>query len=103
MKPRAAVLTGYHKPFEIREVELDEPGPNEVLLKMSAAGLCHSDLHMMDGDNVVRFPIVGGHEAAGVVERVGPGVTRVKQGDHVVCSFIPSCGVCWPCCRATQA
>ncbi|HEY0454452.1 alcohol dehydrogenase catalytic domain-containing protein, partial [Actinophytocola sp.] len=102
MKTRAAVLTGYHKPFEIREVELDEPGPNEVLLKMSAAGLCHSDLHMMDGDNVVRFPIVGGHEAAGLVERVGPGVTRVKPGDHVVCSFIPSCGVCRYCSTGRQ-
>jgi NDMA-dependent alcohol dehydrogenase len=102
MKTRAAVLTGYHKPFEIREVELDEPCPNEVLLKMSAAGLCHSDLHMMDGDNVVRFPIVGGHEAAGIVERVGPGVTRVKPGDHVVCSFTPACGVCRYCSTGKQ-
>ncbi|PXY23306.1 alcohol dehydrogenase [Prauserella coralliicola] len=102
MKTRAAVLTGYHQPFDVREVELDEPGPNEVLLKVSAAGLCHSDLHMMDGDNVVRFPIVGGHEAAGVVERVGPGVTRVAEGDHVVCSFIPSCGKCRYCSTGKQ-
>ena len=50
MKTRAAVLTGYHQPFQVMELELDEPGPHEVLLKMSAAGLCHSDLHMMDGD-----------------------------------------------------
>jgi NDMA-dependent alcohol dehydrogenase len=102
MKTRAAVLTGYHTPFDIREVELDEPGPNEVLLKMSAAGLCHSDLHMMDGDNVVRFPIVGGHEAAGIVERVGPGVTKVQPGDHVVCSFTPACGVCRYCSTGKQ-
>ena len=54
MKTRAAVLTGYHQPFQVREVELDEPGPNEVLLKVTAAGLCHSALHKMDGDNVVR-------------------------------------------------
>ncbi|QJY46835.1 NDMA-dependent alcohol dehydrogenase [Pseudonocardia broussonetiae] len=102
MKTRAAVLTGPHRPFEIRELELDEPGPHEVLLKMSAAGLCHSDLHIVDGDNVVRFPIVGGHEAAGVVERVGPGVTRVAPGDHVVCSFTPACGVCRYCSTGRQ-
>ena len=69
---------------------------------MSAAGLCHSDLHMMDGDNVVRFPIVGGHEAAGIVEQVGPGVTKVQPGDHVVCSFTPACGICRYCSTGRQ-
>jgi len=102
VKTRAAVLTGYHTPFDVREIELDEPRAGEVLLKMSAAGLCHSDLHMVDGDNVVRFPIVGGHEAAGVVEQVGPGVTKVQPGDHVVCSFIPSCGICRYCSTGRQ-
>jgi alcohol dehydrogenase (nicotinoprotein) len=102
MKTRAAVLTGYHQPFQVMELELDEPGPHEVLLKMSAAGLCHSDLHMMDGDNVVRFPIVGGHEAAGIVEQVGPGVTKVQPGDHVVCSFTPACGICRYCSTGRQ-
>lgn len=102
MKTRAAVLTGPHKPFEIREIELDEPRAGEVLLKMSAAGLCHSDLHMVDGDNVVRFPIVGGHEAAGIVEQVGSGVTRVAPGDHVVCSFTPACGTCRYCSTGKQ-
>ncbi|MDD7939684.1 NDMA-dependent alcohol dehydrogenase [Actinomycetospora lutea] len=102
MKTRAAVLTGYHQPFQIREIELDEPRAGEVLMRMSAAGLCHSDLHMVDGDNIVRFPIIGGHEAAGVVERVGPGVTRVQPGDHVVCSFTPSCGTCRYCSTGKQ-
>lgn len=102
MKIRAAVLTDKHRPFEIREVELDEPGPHEVALKMVAAGMCHSDLHPIDGDNVVRFPMVGGHEAAGIVEQVGPGVTKVAPGDHVVCSFTPACGVCRYCSTGHQ-
>jgi S-(hydroxymethyl)glutathione dehydrogenase/alcohol dehydrogenase len=102
MKTRAAVLTAPHVPFQIMELELDRPGPGEVLLKMSAAGLCHSDLHIMEGDNVARFPIVGGHEAAGVVQEVGPGVTKVAPGDHVVCSFIPSCGICRYCSTGRQ-
>jgi S-(hydroxymethyl)glutathione dehydrogenase/alcohol dehydrogenase len=102
MKTRAAVLTAPHAPFEIMELELDPPGPGEVLLKVSAAGLCHSDLHMMDGDLTVRYPIVGGHEAAGIVEQIGPGVTKVKVGDHIVCSFIPSCGVCRYCSTGRQ-
>ena len=94
MKTRAAVLHDAHKPFEIMEVDLDGPKDSEVLIRYVAAGLCHSDLHLIEGDLVPRFPIVGGHEGAGIIEEVGPGVTKVKPGDHVVCSFIPSCGVC---------
>jgi S-(hydroxymethyl)glutathione dehydrogenase/alcohol dehydrogenase len=102
MKTRAAVLRGVHQPFEIVELDLDEPKQGEVLIKMVAAGLCHSDLHMIDDDMTVRFPIVGGHEAAGIVEQVGPGVTKVAPGDHVVCSFIPSCGTCRYCSTGRQ-
>ena len=102
MKTKAAVLHGPHKPFEIMELDLDAPGPGEVLIKYSAAGLCHSDLHLIDNDLVPRFPIVGGHEGAGVIEDVGPGVTKVKPGDHVVCSFIPSCGTCRYCSTGRQ-
>jgi len=94
MKTRAAVLHDAHKPFEIIEVDLDAPKDGEVMIRYVAAGLCHSDLHLIDGDLVPRFPIVGGHEGAGIIEEVGPGVTKVKPGDHVVCSFIPSCGFC---------
>lgn len=81
---------------------LDGPGPGEVLVKYTAAGLCHSDLHLTDGDLPPRFPIVGGHEGSGVIEEVGAGVTRVKPGDHVVCSFIPNCGTCRYCCTGRQ-
>ncbi|NKS54378.1 NDMA-dependent alcohol dehydrogenase [Rhodococcus hoagii] len=99
MKTRAAVLLGPGKPFEIVELDLDEPGPGEVLIRYVAAGLCHSDLHLTDGELVPRYPIVGGHEGAGIIEAVGEGVTRVKVGDHVVCSYVPSCGTCRYCAR----
>lgn len=97
MKTRAAVLEEGSTRFEIRELEVDPPGVGEVHVKFVAAGLCHSDLHLIDGDIVPRFPIVAGHEGSGIVEEVGPGVTRVKPGDHVVCSFIPACGRCRYC------
>ena len=102
MKTKAAVLHGAHKPFEIMELDLDGPGPGEVLIKYTAAGLCHSDLHLIDDDLTPRFPIIGGHEGAGVIEEVGAGVTKVKPGDHVVCSFIPSCGTCRYCSTGRQ-
>lgn len=102
MKTRAAVLTGPHQPFDIIELELDPPAPFEVRLRMVAAGLCHSDLHMIDGELAAAYPIVGGHEAAGVVEEIGEGVTKVQIGDHVVCSYIPSCGSCRYCSTGHQ-
>ncbi len=97
MKTRAAVLEEGSTRFEIKELDVDPPGPGEVHVKFVAAGLCHSDLHLIDGDIVPRFPIVAGHEGSGIVEEVGPGVTKVKPGDHVVCSFIPACGRCRYC------
>jgi alcohol dehydrogenase (nicotinoprotein) len=103
MKVKAAVLNDVKTPFEIIELDLDGPGAGEVLIRYVAAGLCHSDLHLTDGDLVPRFPIVGGHEGAGVIEEVGPGVTKVKPGDHVVCSFIPNCGVCRYCSTGHQS
>ncbi|SBW23683.1 NDMA-dependent alcohol dehydrogenase [Protofrankia symbiont of Coriaria ruscifolia] len=102
MKTKAAVLTGFHKPFEIVELDLDGPGEGEVLIRYVAAGMCHSDLHLSDGDLPPRFPIVGGHEGAGIIEEVGPGVTKVKPGDHVVCSMIPNCGYCRYCSTGRQ-
>jgi S-(hydroxymethyl)glutathione dehydrogenase/alcohol dehydrogenase len=103
VKTKAAVLYEAGKPFELIELDLDGPGPGEVLIKYTAAGLCHSDLHLTDGDLVPRFPIVGGHEGAGIIEDVGPGVTKVKPGDHVVCSFIPNCGTCRYCSTGRQS
>ena len=102
MKTKAAVLWGVHQDWDVIEVDLDSPKNGEVLIRFEAAGLCHSDEHLRHGDLVPRFPIVGGHEGAGIIEEVGPGVTRVKPGDHVVCSFIPSCGHCRFCSTGHQ-
>jgi alcohol dehydrogenase (nicotinoprotein) len=99
MKTRAAVLRDVGKDFEIVELDLDEPKTGEVLVRFVASGLCHSDDHLRTGDIPVRYPIVGGHEGAGIVEQVGPGVTRLSAGDHVVASFLPVCGHCRFCAR----
>jgi S-(hydroxymethyl)glutathione dehydrogenase/alcohol dehydrogenase len=97
MKTRAAVLRAAGQDFEITELDLDPPKAGEVLIRYVAAGLCHSDEHLRHGDIVPRFPIVGGHEGAGIIEEVGPGVTRLAPGDHVICSFLPVCGHCRWC------
>jgi len=102
VKTRAAVLDQPGTDWAITELELDEPKAGEVLVRWVAAGLCHSDEHLRTGDIVGRFPIVGGHEGAGIVEKVGPGVTRVSVGDHIVASFIPSCGKCRWCSTGRQ-
>ena len=99
LKTKAAVLRGVGKDWEITELELDPPKAAEVLIRFTASGLCHSDDHLRTGDIPVRFPIVGGHEGAGIVEETGPDVTRLRPGDHVVCSFLPSCGHCRFCAR----
>jgi S-(hydroxymethyl)glutathione dehydrogenase/alcohol dehydrogenase len=103
MKTRAAVVFEPGKPIEIEELELDGPREGELLIRYTHAGLCHSDLHIAHGDLPARLPMVLGHEGAGVVEEVGPGVTRVAPGDHVVCSFIPNCGVCRYCATGRQS
>src|SRR5512142_648915 len=98
MKTRAAVIYAPREPLRIEELELDEPKAGEVRVKLAAVGLCHSDYHVMAGDRPVgMMPMVLGHEGAGVVEAVGPEVTRIKPGDHVVLLFIPSCGKCRYC------
>jgi alcohol dehydrogenase len=105
MKVRAAVLReigrpapyAESRPLAIEDVELDPPGPGEVLVRIRAAGLCHSDLSVIDGNRPRPMPMVLGHEAAGVVEATGPGVAGLARGDHVVAAFVPSCGHCRPC------
>ncbi len=111
MQCRAAVLRGVGADWEIREVELDPPRHGEVLVRIGVAGICHSDDHLITGDVVPTpdalaasgmpapdwFPLLGGHEGAGVVEEVGPGVTAVRPGDRVAMSFIPACGSCRFC------
>jgi NDMA-dependent alcohol dehydrogenase len=99
MKTEAAILWGLGEEWSIEEVELDPPQAGEVLVKLAASGLCHSDEHLVTGDIPIPFPVVGGHEGAGVVEAVGEGVTDVEVGDHVVLAFIPSCGKCRWCAR----
>lgn len=105
MRTRAAVLYemgrprpyGETQPLRLEEVELEDPGPGEVLVEVEAAGLCHSDLSVIDGTRPRVMPMVLGHEAAGVVRAVGPGVTEVREGDRVVFSFVPACGRCRFC------
>jgi alcohol dehydrogenase (nicotinoprotein) len=102
VKTKGAVLREAGRDWEVIELDLDEPKDGEVLIRFVAAGLCHSDEHLRHGDIVPRFPLVGGHEGAGIIEKVGPGVSRVKVGDHVVCAFIPSCGHCRWCSTGHQ-
>ena len=97
MDSRAAVLWGIGEPWKVEDITIDDPGPGEVLLKTKAAGMCHSDEHAVTGDLPMPLPVIGGHEGAGVVEAVGPGVTSVSPGDHVAVSFVPSCGRCRWC------
>jgi alcohol dehydrogenase (nicotinoprotein) len=99
---RAAVCRAPGQPWEITELELDDPKANEVRIKFYAAGLCHSDDHIQKGDAPMRMPVVGGHEGAGVVDAIGEDVTRVCVGDHVVTSFIPACGSCRYCSTGRQ-
>ncbi|GAB2476215.1 NDMA-dependent alcohol dehydrogenase [Jatrophihabitans fulvus] len=103
MKTKAAVIYEPGKRIEVEELELDKPREGEVLIRYLYAGLCHSDIHVAHGDLEARMPMVLGHEGAGVIEEVGPGVTRVKAGDHVVCSFIPNCGTCRYCANGQQS
>lgn len=111
MKTRVAVLNqvgaarpyAESRPLEITEVTLDPPGAGEVLIRIRAAGLCHSDLSVIDGNRIRPLPMVLGHECAGIVEQTGPGVDDLQVGDHVVASFVPSCGHCGPCGQGRPA
>ncbi|CAN5607022.1 NDMA-dependent alcohol dehydrogenase [soil metagenome] len=102
MKTTAAVLWGYNEDWSIEEIDLDPPRDGEVLVSFEATGLCHSDEHVRTGDLPAPLPMVGGHEGAGVVQEIGPGVRDLKPGDHVVASFLPACGRCRWCARGQQ-
>ena len=99
MRIRAAVLERTGGPIAVAELDLDHPRPGEVLVRLHASGVCHSDENAIDGTSETRCPAVLGHEGAGVVEAVGAGVTRVGVGDHVALSWAPSCGRCSECLR----
>ncbi|MEN2738660.1 NDMA-dependent alcohol dehydrogenase [Microbacterium sp. X-17] len=98
MKTRAAIVRERASPLEIVELDLEEPRQDELLIRLVATGLCHSDDHVQTGDLIVEhYPIIPGHEGAGVVEQVGPNTSGWEVGDHVVFSFVPSCGRCRWC------
>ena len=114
MKAKAAVLWGQGQDWAIEDLQVDAPKAGEVLVDWKVAGLCHSDDHMKTGDMVPPkeawafmgiedfYPIIGGHEGAGIVLEVGDGVTTLKPGDHVSASFVPSCGRCRYCVTGRQ-
>ena len=97
MKTRAAVCRAFGIPLAIETIEIRPPGPGEVLIRTAACAICHSDIYFLDGAWGGELPAVYGHEAAGVVEAVGPGVTRLEAGDHVVATLIRNCGFCPAC------
>ncbi|HEY6607495.1 MAG TPA: alcohol dehydrogenase catalytic domain-containing protein, partial [Gaiellaceae bacterium] len=99
MKTRAALFLGAERPLELREIDLEEPRDDEVLVRMGAVGICGTDLHSVKGEWERPTPLVLGHEGAGVVEQVGGAVTGVRPGDRVVLSWAPSCGECVDCRR----
>lgn len=111
MKFRAAVLNQHNaerpfnvsKPLQISEMQLRSPQAHEVVVKLKASGLCHSDLSVINGDRSRQIPMVLGHEAAGIIEAVGTDVTGFATGDHVVCVFVPNCGHCVPCSQGRPA
>ncbi|PQD94437.1 alcohol dehydrogenase [Pradoshia eiseniae] len=111
MKIRSAILrsSGVQQPYadsnpiQIEEIELDPPQAGEVLIRIKAASLCHSDLSVINGSRPRPLPMALGHEAAGIVEEVGNGVTNFKKGDKVICVFVPSCGHCIPCAEGRPA
>ena len=97
MKTKAAVCREFGQPLSIETIDLADPGPGEVRVQMKACAICHSDIFYMDGAWGGDLPAVYGHEASGIVESVGPGVTRVKPGDHVIATLIRNCGFCPAC------
>jgi len=99
MKIRAALLREPNRPFEIVTLDLDAPKAGEVLVRIAAVGVCHSDWHLASGATKHPMPVVAGHEGAGVVEAIGRGVSDVAVGDHVVLTWAPSCGKCFYCLR----
>src|SRR5436305_1196211 len=93
MRARAAILWQQPGEFEVRDIDLDDPGPTEVLVEMVASGMCHSDGHFLTGDQTAHhLPVICGHEGSGIVREVGADVRDLAVGDHIITSFMPTCG-----------
>ncbi|MDX1889418.1 NDMA-dependent alcohol dehydrogenase [Mycolicibacterium sp. 050158] len=103
MKTKGALLWELNTPFKVDEIELGDPVAHEVQIRMHAAGMCHSDYHLTTGATPIGLPALGGHEGAGVVTKVGKGVTGIEEGDHVILAFIPACGSCPPCLKGFRS
>ena len=103
MKTRAGLFRAVGEPLEVVELDLAEPGPNDVVVRMAAVGICGTDLHQVKGEWQRPTPMVLGHEGAGIVEHVGDEVDSVFVGDEVVLSWAPSCGHCADCARGRPA
>lgn len=97
MKTKGALLWELNTQYRVDEIDLGDPIEDEVQIQMHAAGMCHSDYHVTTGATPMGLPVLGGHEGAGVITKVGKGVTGLAEGDHVILAFIPSCGACSPC------
>lgn len=103
MKTKGALLWELNSGFKVDEIDLGDPVADEVQIQMHAAGMCHSDYHMTTGATPIGLPALGGHEGAGVITKVGKGVTGLAEGDHVILAFIPSCGECPPCLKGFRS
>ncbi|MFC1864005.1 Zn-dependent alcohol dehydrogenase [Thermodesulfobacteriota bacterium] len=96
---KAAICNEFKKPLVVEDVDIDSPGKGEVKIRLAATAICHSDIHLLNGDFVQELPIVAGHESAGYVEELGDGVTSLNPGDHVAVTTVFSCGTCKPCIK----
>ncbi|BBX24491.1 alcohol dehydrogenase [Mycolicibacter terrae] len=103
MKTKGALLWELNSPWRVDEIDLGDPVDGEVQVRMHAAGMCHSDYHLTTGATPIGLPALGGHEGAGVITKVGRGVTGLEEGDHVVMAFIPACGSCPPCMKGFRS
>ncbi len=103
MKTKGALLWELNTPFRVDEIDIGDPVRDEVQIRLQAAGMCHSDYHVVTGATPIGLPTLGGHEGAGVVTKVGKGVTGIEEGDHVILAFIPSCGQCRPCLKGFRS
>lgn len=103
MKTKGALLWELNSPWRVDEIDVGDPVAGEVQVRMHAAGMCHSDYHVTTGATPIGLPALGGHEGAGVITKVGKGVTGLEEGDHVVMAFIPACGSCPPCMKGFRS